>query len=206
LSRYTINEFFYFFQLFFRQEKAVFSFISLIFLPGTIIHELAHYLMATILMLKVREVKILPELQDNYIRLGSVSYEKKDVFRSIIVGLAPLFIILVFFGVIARFGIFPSTSIIINILLAYVIFSVSSSMFSSAKDLQDLVFVIPLLIIIAGIIYVSGIKVEILLSSKAADILTSFISSVNSYLLLSVIINISLIFILKSIRVIIKKQ
>ena len=143
ISRKLINELFYCLRIFIKNDKTIYNLISLFFLPGTILHEISHFFAATVLFLRVRSVSILPEWKGNYLKLGSVVYEKKDLLRSILVGIAPLFGGLAFFWFLAAFHLFPQTNMGINILLAYLIFSVATNMFSSAKDLQDLIFILP---------------------------------------------------------------
>lgn len=65
---------------------------SLIFLPGTIIHELSHWIVAEILRVRTGQITIFPgdeEEDDHTQRLGSVATEKTDPFRGFLIGLAP---------------------------------------------------------------------------------------------------------------------
>lgn len=206
ISKAVLNEMFYVLRLHLKQDRFVFILVSLFFLPGTILHELAHFFMAAILMLRVRDLKIFPEFKQNYIKLGSVLYEKKDVLRSILVGIAPLFVAFLFFWVIAKFEFFPGKNIAINMLLSYLIFTVSSTMFSSKQDLIDAVFIIPLAIVMAGVIYIFDLKVEYIVQNKTLiSGLLSFISIVNSYLLFSIIMNIVLFTLFKTYRIVLKR-
>lgn len=206
VSRYSINQIFNFLRLYFKSDKIVFSLVSLFFLPGTIIHELSHFLVAGVLLLKVHEVRVIPEFQGNQIRLGRVLYEKKDIFRGILVGIAPFFAGILFFWMMANFKLFPSHNLWLNILLAYFIFSVSSTMFSSKQDLIDLIYIIPILIIVAGVIYIFDIKLNLLLDNQffQKNVL-NFINLVNSYLLFSIAINFGLSLILKGFIAVFKK-
>ena len=53
LSHQTSNQIFYFLRLFIDDEKTIFIIVSLLFLPGTIIHELAHFFAAIILFTNI---------------------------------------------------------------------------------------------------------------------------------------------------------
>lgn len=201
ISRQTINQFFFFFRRFIHNEQIIFSLVTMLFLPGTIIHELSHMLVATMLFHRVREVNIFPKWQGNYIKLGSVIYEKKDVIRSIFIGIAPFFFGLYFFWFIAHFKLFPQQNLLINVLILYLIYVVSSTMFSSKQDLVDIIYIIPLLIFIAFIVYVFDIRIGTLpgasfLISAARD----FLKVINRYLFYSLILNISLIILLKGLQ------
>lgn len=203
VSRQTINELFHALRKIFRNDHVVFSIVSLFFLPGTIIHELSHMLMATLLNLHVHEVKIFPEWEKNYLKLGKVLYEKKDVVRGIIVGIAPVFIGLLFLWWMSVFNIFPSSNFWMNIFLGYVIFSVSSNMFSSKQDLIDIIYVLPLVIIIALVFYIFDIRLTFN-NQGLVNAMVVVIDKININLMISLAINIGLIVILKSFRIITK--
>src|SRR4051812_13086785 len=96
VSRQTIKELFIFLRKFL-PNGAAFTIITILFLPGTALHEMAHFITALILFLHVREISILPEFQKDQIKLGKVIYEKKDIFRGILVGVAPIFFGLLIF-------------------------------------------------------------------------------------------------------------
>lgn len=68
-------------------------FYSLLFLPGTIIHELSHWIVAEMLQVRTGAITIFPDLEgegvgDNQ-RLGSVATARSDPFRGFLIGLAP---------------------------------------------------------------------------------------------------------------------
>ncbi len=182
ISRITIN------QLFVLLKSSVL--ISLIFLPGTVLHESAHFLTAVILLLKVKGMSLFPQSDGKTIRLGTVEYEKKDAVRGILVGIAPLFMGLGSFIIISYFHISP-------ILAGYFIFIVSSTMFSSRQDIQDLIVVAPLAIILIAVFYIFNIRFDIILNESISYRLMTVIKEINLYLFFSIIIHISLIFLLK---------
>lgn len=67
---------------------------SLIFLPGTILHELSHWLVAEILQVPTGKLEIFPDLdsgQSTEQKLGYVMTGKTDPFRSFLIGFAPFF-------------------------------------------------------------------------------------------------------------------
>ncbi len=206
ISRMVVNELFHFLRIFIKDDHIVFWIISLLFLPGTIVHEFAHYFVALILFLNVREVKIFPEWEANYIKLGKVIYEKKDVVRGVLVGLAPIFVGLLFFWWLAVFKLFPQPNLVLNLLVIYGIYIVSSSMFSSKQDLVDLVYILPFVALTAGIVYVFNIRIDILLQNTGfiKGILT-FIQSINLFILISLIINLGLLIVLKGVGFILRK-
>jgi len=162
ISRHATNCLFRFLRSFIKNEKIVFSLVSLIYLPGTILHEIGHLFAAMVLFLKVRDINIFPEFEENYIKLGSVLYEKRDFVRGFLVGVAPFFAGILFFYFISVFNLFPSVNLVQNFFVAYLIFSISSTMFSSKQDLIDFIFMIPFFIFVAGFVYIFQINLNII--------------------------------------------
>lgn len=207
LSKKTTNEIFNFFRTLHIEEKTIFIIVSLLFLPGTILHELAHYFAAVILFMKVRDVKIFPEFEENEIKLGRVLYEKKDFVRGILVGIAPIFAGLFFFWVMAYFKLFPHKNIFLSIFFLYLIFAVSSTMFSSKQDLIDIIYLLPLVIVITGIIYIFNIRIDLLFKNQTmSKNIFNFIENIDVYFFFSLIINLFIIALLKFLRKIAMKN
>lgn len=111
--------------------------LSLLFLPGTIIHELAHVLTAGVLLVHVGEVEFMPRQTEEGIKLGSAQIGHTDFIRRAIIGFAPVFfglsiILGISFYFISNFN-GPWWSVII---LLFVLFEVGNTMFSSKKDTE----------------------------------------------------------------------
>ncbi len=146
LSRYCIDSIYLTLKRIIKNDSLVYIIISLIFFPGTVLHELSHALMAKILFLKVLQIKLFPEWKNKTIKLGMVTYIKRDRLSSIIVGIAPLLGGICLLAWIATMKIFPNHDWRITLILGYLIFVVSSTMFSSKQDLVDAGFAIPFII------------------------------------------------------------
>src|SRR6202162_1320562 len=67
--------------------------IALLSLPGTIAHELAHFVVGLLLLAKPRGVSIWPRAQGNNWRLGSVSLGNIGLLNGAFVALAPLLLL-----------------------------------------------------------------------------------------------------------------
>ena len=196
LSRKNFNHFFYFFRKFFHNENTVYTLISLIFLPGTIIHEFSHFFAAMILFLPVKDIQIFPKFEEGQIKLGHVLYIKKDFLRGILVGIAPFFGALLFFFGLSFFNLFPNKNLGLNIALIYLIFTVSSVMFSSKQDLVDIGYLIPFLLFLLIIGYIFQPILPSINLSYFKNIIASlefFLTNVNYYLFLSIMIHLFLI-------------
>ncbi len=201
ISRLAINELFHVLRLFIRSEKAVFTIVTLVFFPGTILHETAHFIFAIALMLRVRDFSIFPTFEQDYIKLGSVVYEKKDYIRGILVGIAPIFAGLFFFWFIGHFELFSQENITFKLFLGYLVFVVSSTMFSSKQDLVDLVFILPFILLTAGLIYIFNLNINVIFRNQyVLRGILSFITTVNSYLLFTILVNVGFITVFKMVR------
>jgi hypothetical protein len=74
-----------------RSESATISIFSLLFLPGVLLHELSHYIMARLLGVRAVRLSLLPEvLPDGKLQLGFVETERTGLLRDALIGLAPL--------------------------------------------------------------------------------------------------------------------
>lgn len=205
VTRYTLENVFKTLRIYIRHDHTVFTLIAFLYLPGTVLHELAHFAFAIACRLRVRSVSVIPSWDRHYIKLGSVVYEKKDVFRSVLVGIAPFFAGLAFFWFIGFFRIFPSTNLGLSILFGYLIFTVSSTMFSSKQDLVDIVYIIPFIVILVGIVYIFNIKITVSIQDNLLTGLLSFFQQVNIYLLFSLLINGVLIICMKGLQLVLSR-
>ncbi|MEO6509157.1 MAG: hypothetical protein ABIO02_04330 [Patescibacteria group bacterium] len=203
VSRQTIKELFIFFRRF-MPERAVAVLITILFLPGTIMHELAHFIMAISLMLRVREVSILPEFDDDYIKLGKVVYEKKDIVRGILVGIAPIFAGLFLFWMASSWQLFPAPSFLLSVVMGYSIFVISTTMFSSKQDLVDMIYIVPLAVILIAVLYIFSIDVGSFIPPIFWNHLRTFINNLNFYFFFSFIIHIGIIVLLKILKKILR--
>ena len=71
-----------------RLTMAVFSFL---FLPGVILHEFSHFIVAKILFVRTRGFSIIPKMMpEGYLRMGYVEVAESDIVRDSLIGAAPL--------------------------------------------------------------------------------------------------------------------
>jgi len=198
VSRLILKELFLLLRKFFKTDFPVFLLVSLIFLPGTIIHESAHFITALFLILPVKSMTVFPKWDNNEIKLGEVLFIKKDFLRAILVGIAP-----VFFGVgilfsLFYFHIYPTNNLGLNILYSYLIFSISANMFSSKQDLKDLALIIPVIMLLVIVFYVFDIKINI-------GSLNVIMNKINLYIFFVLIVNTVLFLFTKLLNYFIKR-
>jgi hypothetical protein len=138
---------------------------SIFVLPGTIIHELSHWLVAEILQVKTGEITILPELRGTGgdERLGSVMTAKTDPFRGFLIGIAPFVTgigILLVLGRLLAIGWEEQFVWWQLLLLIYGIMVVGNCMLISKEDRRTWPVVIVLSLLIAFLLNRSGITIS----------------------------------------------
>ena len=75
-----------------RSPEFTITLFSIIFLPGVLLHELSHYLVAVLLGVKAARFSIFPQTTPNgRLQLGYVETSRTDILRDSLIGAAPLF-------------------------------------------------------------------------------------------------------------------
>lgn len=182
------------------------GFLSLIFFPGTVIHELAHLFTAEILGVHTGGLTLVPEgIEQTNVRTGSVSIAQTDPLRRAIIGVAPVFVGLASLFTISYFlptlweqtaidfqnGIaFSQYSLYALLLSLYALFAVSNSMFSSHEDMEGFWPVAIVAILVVGALYIAGIKFS--LPESAISGVSTFAQSLAKNLGGAVLLNITL--------------
>lgn len=156
--------------------------ITILFFPGTVVHEMSHFFAAMLLNLRVRSANVLPVFEADGIKLGTVVYERKDPFRGILVGIAPLFGgVAASWGLVALLYLPVASSFLAQIAIYYLLFTITSMQFSSRQDLIDAVWLIPMIIGIAILIYIFGVDVlGLLYKLDQTGILTRFLKTIGT--------------------------
>ncbi len=74
-----------------RSPEFTVALFSVIFLPGVMLHELSHYLLALVLGVPTARFSLIPQMLPNgRLQLGYVETVKTDMFRDSLIGAAPL--------------------------------------------------------------------------------------------------------------------
>ncbi len=162
--------------------------------PGIVLHEISHALAAQLLGVKVGRISLRPQLEDRRIQLGFVPVEKTDAVRASLIGLAPLLtgslVIMVIGFSIFDVGVTQQALVDFDLpaigaglhrmlkapdfwLWAYVVFTVSNTMFPSRSDRQPWTPVLLFLLLIGLLLWLVGAGP--LITSKLADSFTAAI-------------------------------
>lgn len=184
--------------------KVVVKILAVIFLPGTIIHELAHLLLAGAMFVPVGEINVLPEIEEKGVKLGSVQIGKSDLLRRILIGVAPVLLgMLVILAILLLIPLGKSnTPLWQSVLSLYLIFEISNTMFSSKKDLEGAIAFLVMVFTVSLIIFVITyfINPSLIFNSWAyfntlnLQPLESFFKSISLYLAIPLILDLAVIF------------
>ncbi|GAB4027706.1 MAG: hypothetical protein Fur0011_6370 [Candidatus Microgenomates bacterium] len=178
---------------------------TLIFLPGTILHELSHWLMAELLGVRTGEITILPDFETTEERgserLGSVATASSGPLRSFMIGAAPFFtglFILWILGSLLQRGDWQLWQ---YILMFYGIIVVGSSMLLSKEDRRSWPFIAILVSSLLILYYFLPLTIPVRLIVAA----TNIVSRLNQVLFVTVGLILGIIGISYTLRRIIQK-
>jgi len=204
LSRYLTDLLFGFFHKTTKSIKISIYLMSLLFLPGTFIHELSHAFMALLLHVHVGKMELMPRLLGNNLKLGSVEIAKTDPIRRILIGLSPFLfgtsIIIGMFYFATQNNLFSNQLAVIAI--SYFVFEIGNTMFSSKKDMEGALGVMIVSISIIAVLYFVGLRIPQINPDSvfANELLKQTFQKADLYIVAPIGIDISLITLLKLLR------
>ncbi len=182
-----------------RSERWTITILALLFFPGVLIHELAHFLMATILFVPTGEIEFIPQIMEDRVKLGSVQIGQTDPFRRAIIGIAPVIVgASVLIGVLYYFTTstfaFTTPLDILKVLgILYIVFEISNTMFSSKRDVEGTLELLVAIVVIGGVLYFAGVRLpESFIEVITSDKVLSFFEQTSKLLILPLLLNYSL--------------
>lgn len=144
-------------------------------LPGIVVHELSHVVAATLLFVPVGHMELMPKKDGNEIRLGRVMIAKTDPLRRFAIGASPILAgIIAVIGSIYAFNIcipfFQKQNITIFIaavlLLAYLLFAIGNTMFSSGADMKGAAELLAIVAVVVVVGYLLGVSLPLSFFNK----------------------------------------
>lgn len=125
--------------------------LSIIFLPGTFIHEISHFITALFLIVPVGQLNLVPEADDKGVKLGSVAIGKTDFIRASLIGLAPIItgggILFWAITFLLSPGHLENPWFIAAFI--YLVFEITHTMFSSRRDLYAVLELVVFMVIVS---------------------------------------------------------
>lgn len=202
LSKILTGELSLFFHRLTKSKRLTVYLLAFLFLPGTIIHELSHYLMAKLLFVYAGSIHLLPKIDGNNVTLGTVAIGKTDPFRRFLIGAAPFF-----FGttiiLLTLFCSLQADVLTNNLLLfvtTYIVFEVGNTMFSSKKDMEGALELFVALIILVSILFVTGVRIPNIPFLLEREQNMMLLQQANIFLAIPLVLDCLFIILLKSIR------
>jgi hypothetical protein len=179
---------------------------SLIFLPGTVIHELSHFFLAIITGARTGKIGILPEyLEDDWadeagdksVALGYVQTQKLNPLQGFFVGISPFItglIILIWLGSLIQSG-YLAGNIPLVFLEGYLFFTVANSFFPSWSDIKQTLPLVVIFLVVLIVFWIMGIH---LLFTPGPQII-SLANTVTTTVLISTFVNATLVGLLSAV-------
>jgi hypothetical protein len=204
-----------------RSRSLAISILTIILLPGTIIHELAHLFTAEVLGVRTGKLTLIPEaaqIHESEVQAGSVQIAQTDPLRRTIVGVAPLIVGIIGITVVSSL-ILPSLPLetpdrairtLLNIPLpqlilgTYLILIISATMTPSNRDLEGAfgVALVVLLVVIGAFL----IGFRITLTGKSLELALNFSNLFGTSLLIALALNSMLLLLMKILVMLIGKM
>lgn len=169
LSRRVIQTLYWLLQKITRSRPIAIWIVSIIFFPGTVVHELSHLFTAEILGVHTGKLTLVPEGMEGppftktswgetEIKAGGVMIAETDPFRRTLIGLAPVYVGII---VLTALSYFLSSNLPLysSFLILYSLFAVSNSMFSSKEDMKGVVPFTITALLFAAAGYVTGLRI-----------------------------------------------
>ena len=193
ISKSLINQIYSIIQKVFRNQKIAVWILAILFLPGTVIHELSHLIMALFLRVPTGPMSIFPEFNNESnksieVRTGHIMIAKTDPLRLTIIGVAPMIIGLTLIYFLTDYF-WKGWYFVI-----YLLFITSTTMFSSRQDLKSLLLTLPVTILIVTALFMSGVKISI--EGNILGITEKILTNLNRGLILTAGIDYLVLFIL----------
>jgi len=181
--------------LIFKSNRFALAVLAGILLPGTVIHELSHFFIATILRVPTGNLTVFPKVErSGEVRTGRLEMAGTDPFRHTLIGLAPVIIGIALIYLTGRLfipdaggiKIILSSPLLLSV-ICYLLSVISNTMFTSKRDLAGLKIAGPIILITLISLYYLGIR--IFLEEPVIRKIDTVLKNLNSYLVLAAIIN-----------------
>jgi len=185
---------------------------SIIFLPGTIIHEVSHFLAAALTGARTGKIEIFPEyLEDEVeeethrtVALGYVQTQRLNPIQGFLVGIAPFIsglALLVLLASLMQTNLVSKNYTLLAV-QGYLFFTIANSFFPSWSDIKQTLTLIILALIVAIVAWFFGFQILIDESSKIWGILDSLWMALS----VSIILNLVILFLLFALTRLLKKS
>ena len=176
------------------------QFLSILFLPGVIIHELSHWFMANMLFVQTGDIEFFPQKQGDKVKLGSVQIAKTDFFRRFLIGIAPF---LGGIGLLSLLYFYLSPTIMPftykSIIFLFTLFEIGNTMYASKKDMEGaLGMVIFLVLVFLGLLFLRVPLVGLLIAFFSLPEVISLSWQIGFFCSVALFLDMLLVFVLSA--------
>lgn len=202
LARLLTKTLYRLFFLLSNNRKASIHLLAYFLIPGTLVHEISHLLIAGILGVRTGELSIIPQIEEKEVKTGTLKIAKVDPFRRTLIGLAPTLVgsgLIVFISLfLLKLETLNLKTILelshspLNFLFFYLVTTIALSMFSSRKDLEAVFIPLFILACLSIAFYLSGWQINF--SKKIIEVLTTLLKNLNLAFLLAILLESCLLF------------
>ena len=200
LSKVVTREIYLFFYKWTRSRWKTTYLFSILFLVGTFVHEMSHFIMALILFVPVGQLELIPEYREDRLKLGSIPVGKTDPIRRFFIGVAPfIFGVSLILGLLYMIFIYNrELNFLWYLLTGFVIFSVGNTMFSSKKDLEGMLEFFGLVVFGLIVLAVGGVNLQIYsFIESSGRRFSDFFVQANIFLTLPILVDLLVIYLLR---------
>jgi len=171
-----------------------------LFLPGTYVHEFSHLIASVVLFVPVGKLELIPKLEGNELKLGSVAIGKTDFIRRFIIGVAPLVIgVIILVIIVAAAANDPSSKNWWEYLIyLYLVFTISNTMFMSKRDMEGGWKLVLAFLFVFILLYVVGFRATVTSDSFLySENFNQILKTANLYLLFPLGIDVVMVILAK---------
>jgi hypothetical protein len=162
-----------------KNQKWTIWMMAIFFIIGTFVHEISHLITGLLLFVPVGELELIPEFQDEKVKMGSVKIGKTDPVRRFLVGISPLIFGISIIGLLVNLvsihRCIDSWQCYAGIALAFfLVFQIANTMFASRRDMEGsykLLLIIILVIAVIVSIFGSPANYNLVLSESFVNLL-----------------------------------
>lgn len=195
-----------------KNKKLTTEILTLVFLPGTVVHELSHFFVATLLLVPTGRLNFSPVQEEERVKLATLEVAKTDPLRRALIGLAPLLVglgvsvlAIVWFYKTQQSLIQTSPLGILSLketyLVAFVLFQVTNTMYASQEDLEGLLALGAAFILLAAAtgltFYLKGFELPTVFSKISVPIPAFIPAALGVILILNSLVFLLLLLLLK---------
>lgn len=144
-----------------RNENLAIRLFHLFLLPGVIIHELAHLIVAEAMLVRTGGLSFTPEPDKDKIVMGSVGIEETDPIRRALIGFAPVFVGILIISFFVFYFLSDKSPLGFPwnyVLVFFMVFQIGNTMFSSKKDLEGSALLLIVIATVFAVCYFLGVR------------------------------------------------